>query len=123
MCDRMHDSIASIIAFITFLEQRARLEPFSSGPGRARHRTWRFGRVVCSNGRAPVPDASAVPPPSRHEISTATAQAHVGTGFAHRTARGALTYRAQCRVIGVRLSPAYIRSQRSGRVCNVFSGV
>ena len=87
---------------------------------RARHRTWRFGRMVRSNGRAPVPDASAVPPPSRHEISTATAQAHVGTGFAHRTARGALTYRAQCRVIGVRLSPAYIRSQRSGRVCNVF---
>ena len=33
MCDRMHDSIAHIIASITILEQRARLEPFSSGPG------------------------------------------------------------------------------------------
>ena len=105
MCDRMHDSIVSIIDSITFLEQCPRLEPFSSGPGRARHRTWRFGRVVCSNGRAPVPDASAVPPPSRHEISTATAQAHVGTGFARRTARGALTYRAPCRVIGVGSPP------------------
>ena len=121
MCDRMHDSIVSIIDLFTFLEQCPRLEPFSSGPGRARHRTWRFGRVVCSNGRAPVPDASAVPPRSRHGISTATAQAHVGTGFARRTARGALTYRAgSVSCDRRRLSPAYIRSQRSGRVCNVF---
>ena len=100
MCDRMHASIISIIDSITFLEQRARLEPYSRSWTSPPPDTWRFGRVVCSNGRAPVPDANAVPPPSRHEISTATAQAHVGTGFARRTARGAVNGLAQCRVIG-----------------------
>ena len=100
MCDRMHASIISIIDSITFLEQRARLEPYSSGPGRVRHRTWRLGRGVCSNGRAAAPDASAPPAPSRHKISTVPAQARVGTGFPRRTARGAVNGLAQCRVIG-----------------------
>ena len=97
----MHDSIISIIDSITFLEQRARLKPYSSGPGRVRHRTWRLGRGVCfQRPGAGIPDASAAPAPSRHKISTGPTQARVGTGFPRRTARGAVNGLAQCRVIG-----------------------
>ena len=66
---------------------------------------------------------NAVPPPSRHEISTATAQAHVGTGFARRTARGALTYRAPCRVIGVGSPPPTSVVNAPGAFVTSFSEV